>query len=177
MKNCIRVIVLSHIWFDYITMILSSCHHYSLNNDCHCHYMQRIYVYFIMSCLDFTSLALFCLVLTWCELTSITTAIIGMTLYELVSHYITISYHIISDVFLFYLFCWFDFHSILFYSILLHFISNRFDLIWFDSTLFYIIEFDLLYCSVLYLISMNDLCLSIYPSDSLSVCLFVYLYE
>ena len=47
-------------------MILSSCHHCSLNNDCHCcchchghchccchchgHCMQRIYVYFILSC-------------------------------------------------------------------------------------------------------------------------------
>ena len=36
-------------------MILSSCHHYSLNNDCHCHchYMQRIYVYFILSSILF----------------------------------------------------------------------------------------------------------------------------
>ena len=29
-------------------MILSSCHHYSLNNDCHCHchYMRRIYLFY-----------------------------------------------------------------------------------------------------------------------------------
>ena len=42
-------------------MILSSCHDYSLNNDCrchcHCHYMQRIYVYCIMSCLVLPCLA------------------------------------------------------------------------------------------------------------------------
>ena len=72
--------------------------------------------------------------------------------------YITISYHIISHVFLFYLFCCFDLHSILFYSTLFQI----------DSILFYSIEFDLLYCSVLF-ISMNDLCLSVRPS----VCLFV----
>ena len=220
-------------------MILSSCHDYSLNNDCHCcchcHYMQRIYVYFIMSSLAlpclvlswvewtnitiviigmtlyelvlhyitksyhiisylmffcfissadlitirfdyilfywirftilfsivsqvkgwgrarewrfsrvlFRSLALPCLALPWCEWTSITIVIIGMTLYELVLHYHIISYHIISHVFLFYLFCWFDLHSILFYSILLYFKLIRFDLILFNS-----IEFDLLYCSV-----------------------------
>ena len=55
-----------------ITMILSSCHHYSLNNDCHghchchCHghYMQRIYVYFILTCLLLPYLVLSCLVLT-----------------------------------------------------------------------------------------------------------------
>ena len=127
-------------------MILSSCHHYSLNNDCHCHYhcccdchchyMQRIYVYFILSSLALSYLVLFCFVLSWLEGTSITIVIIGMTLYELVLHYIIISYHIISYVLLFYL-------HILFYSILLYF-----KLIRFDSFLFYFIEFDLLYCSV-----------------------------
>ena len=70
-------------WDNYnhiITMMLSSCHDISLNNDCHCHccchchYMQRIYVYFILSCL-----LLSCLVLSCLELTSITIVIIGMT--------------------------------------------------------------------------------------------------
>ena len=52
---------------------------------------------------------------------------------------------------------------------------------WFNLILFNSIEFDLLYCSVLYLISMNDLCLSVRPSVRLSfclsVCVCVYLYE
>ena len=80
-------------------MILSSCHDYSLNNDshchghCRCHYMQGVYVYFILPCLG-----LFCLVLSCLELTSITIVTIGMTLYELVLHYIIISHHIISHV-------------------------------------------------------------------------------
>ena len=43
-------------------MILSLCYDYSLNNDCNshshcrCDYMQRIYVYFILSCLALSSL-------------------------------------------------------------------------------------------------------------------------
>ena len=76
------------------------------------------------------------------------------------SSYITISYH---NMFFYFIssaalisipFC-----SILFYSTLFQI----------DSILFYSIEFDLLYCSVLYLISMNDLCLSV----RLFVCLFI----
>ena len=86
------------------------------------------------------------------------------------SCYITISYHTISRVLLFYLFCWFDLHSILFYSILFYFISN-----WFDWILFNSIELDLLYSSVLYLISMNDLCLSVSLFILPSVCLSVWI--
>ena len=65
------------------------------------------------------------------------------------SCYITTSYHII----------W--------YLMFFYFMSSA-DLI---SILFYSIEFDLLYCSVLYLISMNDLCLSV--CLCLCVCLFI----
>ena len=42
-------------------MILSSCHHYSLNNDshcdcrCRCHYMQGVYA---LSCLELTSITI-----------------------------------------------------------------------------------------------------------------------
>ena len=67
----------------------------------------------------------------------------------------------------FYLFCWFVLHSILFYSTLF-----QIDLIW-----FYSIEFDLLYCSVLYLISMNDLCLSICPSVCLLICINKFMFS
>ena len=85
-----------------------------MNNDCHCHcccyYMQRIYVYFILSWFDFSCL----------ELTSVTIVIIGMTLYELVSHYHIISYHIWCSFILSLLLIWFPFHFILFYSILLN---------------------------------------------------------
>ena len=134
-------------------MILSSCHHYSLNNDCHghcdchsryhchCHYMQRVYVYFIL-----TSLALPYLVLSCLEWT--------------IRARVTLHYHIISYVFLFYLFCWFVLHSILFYSILFYFISNRFDWIWF-TVLFSVVS------------HVNEWFVSI----CLSIRLFVYLYE
>ena len=83
------------------------------------------------------------------------------------SCYITLSYHIISHVLLFYLFCCFDLHSLLFYSILFYFISN-----WFDSILFYSILLNLIYCIVQYSISyqwMVCVCLSIRPSVCLSV--------
>ena len=134
-------------------MILSSCHDYSLNNDCHwhchchCHYMQRIYVYFILPCL----------VLSCLESTSITISIviIGMTLYELVLHYHIISYHILCFFILSLLLIWSPFYSILIYSI----------------------EFDLLYCSVLYHLPVNDFCSSARSSVCLSVRLSVYLYE
>ena len=79
------------------------------------------------------------------------------------SSYIIISYHISCSVILSLLLIWSPFYSILLY----------FKLIEFDSILFYFIEFDLLYCSVLYLISMNDLCLSVRPSVRLSVCFFI----
>ena len=126
-------------------MILSSCHDYSLNNDCHCdchfcchccchgHYMQRIYVYFIISCL-----ALSCL-----ELTSITTAIIGMTLYDLVLHYIIIC-HIISYLMLFNFISSADLISISFYStlfqidlILLYFLLL--------NSIYYIVQYSISY--------------------------------
>ena len=120
-------------------MILSSCHDYSLNNDCHCcchchcHYMQRIYVYFILSCL----------VLPWCELTGITTVIIGMTLYELVSHYIIISY-----LMFFYFISSADLISILFYSILFYSTLFQIDSIWFSFIQFYWIRFTILFSIV-----------------------------
>ena len=135
-------------------MILSWRHHCSLNKDhhyqyhCRCHYMQRVYVYFILSYL----------ILPCVELTSITIVMIGMTLYEHVLHYYVISYHIISYL------SWFVLHCILFNLIQLN-------LIWLNYIRFYSIEFDLLYCPVLYLISMNDLYLSICPSVRPCVCL------
>ena len=126
-------------------MILSSCHDYSLNNDrhCHCHYMQRIYVYFILPCL-----ALPCL---------------GETLYELVIHY-----HIILYLRFFYFISSADLISIPFYSILFYFISNWFDLIWFYSTLFYWIWFTILFSIVSH---SNEWFVSICPSIRPSVCL------
>ena len=124
---------------------------------------------YISSCLVLSCLALTCFVLSCVEWTSITIVIIGMTLYELVLHDIIISYHILSYVFLFYLFCWFDLHSILFY-----FISNRFDMIWFDSILFYWIWFTILFSIVSHI---NEWFMSIFPSVRLSVCRSVYLYE
>ena len=72
------------------------------------------------------------------------------------SSYITISYYIILHL----ITCFFILSLLLIRSP-------------FNSILFYFIEFDLLYCSVLYLISMNDLCLSVRPSVCLSVRLSV----
>ena len=118
-------------------MMLSSCHDYSLNNNCHCcchchsHYMQRICVYFILSCLDFP----------FCEWISITIVIIGLTLYELVLHYITISYLMFFNFFFSA-----DLISILFYSILFYIISNRFDLVLFYSLLLNSIYYIVQYC-------------------------------
>ena len=113
-------------------------------------------------------LVLTCLILSWVDQYYYCYHSHDVVWARLTLPYHIISYHIIFHVLLFYLFCWFDLHSILFYSTLFYFISN-----WLDSILFYFIEFDLLYCSVLYLISMNDLCLSV----RLSICLSVYLYE
>ena len=134
-------------------MILSSCHHCSLNNDCHwycnwhchcdCHYMQRIYVYFILPCLA----------LPWCEWTSITIVITGMTLYELVLHYNIISYHIL---------CFFILSLLLICSPTQHYFKS----IWLNSILFYWIWFTILFSIVSYI---NEWFVSIY--------LFVYLYE
>ena len=67
------------------------------------------------------------------------------------SCYITISYYIISYLLFSYLFCWLVLHRIRFDSILFNFISN-----WFNSIRFNSIEFYLSYCTVLYLISMNN---------------------
>ena len=51
-------------YYNYtITMKLSSCHHCSLNNDCH--YMQRIYVHFISTCLVLCWLILILLLFVW----------------------------------------------------------------------------------------------------------------
>ena len=148
-------------------MILSSCHHYSLNNDCHCHYhccchchchyMQRIYVYFVLSCLA----------LPWCEWTSITIVIIGMTLYELVLHYNIISYHILCSFILFLLLIWSPF-----YSILLYFKSIRFDSILFYFILFYWIRFTILFSIVSH---TSEWFVSIRPSVLPSVCLFIWM--
>ena len=162
-------------------MILSSCHDYSLNNDCHCHehchYMQRIYVYFILSSLAFSCLDLTCLVLSWVELTSITIVIIGMTLYDLVLHYIIISYHISCSFILSLLLIWSPFYTILFYSILFNSTLFQIDSIWFDLILlFYSILLDLIYCIVQYSISYQWM-ICVYLSVCPSVCLCVYLYE
>ena len=83
------------------------------------------------------------------------------------SCYIIISYHISCSLILSLLLIWSPLHSILSYST-----SFQIDSIWFYF-IFYFIEFDLLYCSVLYVISMNDLCLSVRPSVCLSVCVFI----
>ena len=81
------------------------------------------------------------------------------------SSYITTSYHIISHVLLFYLFCWFAVHSIPFYSILLHFKSIRF-----DSIGFYWIWFTILFSIVSH---VNEWFVSICLSGRLSYCLFI----
>ena len=139
-------------------MILSSCHH-DIVIICN----ESMYISFC--------LALPCLVLSCLESTSITIVIIGMTLYELVLHYSiisyhTIPYHTIPRVLLFYLFCWFDLHSILFY-----FTSNWFYSIEFDSILLNLIYYIVQYCiSYQWMICVcPSVCLSILPSVCLSV--------
>ena len=160
-------------------MILSSCHHHSLNNDshccwhccCHCHYMQRIYVYFILSCLLLSSLVLSCLVLSWVDEYYYCYYRHDVVWSRLTLHYHIISYHIISHVLLFYLFCWFDLHSTLFYLILFNSTLFQIDLIWFFSLLlnsiYYIVQYSISY----------QWMICVYLSVRLSVCLFVYLYE
>ena len=88
------------------------------------------------------------------------------------SCYITISY-----LMFFYFISSADLISILFYSILFHSILLYFKLIWFDLILSTSIEFDLLYFSVLYLISMNDLCLSVRPSVCLFICMNKFMFS
>ena len=124
---------------------------------------------YISSCLDLPYL-----VLSWVEWTNITIVIIGMTLYELVLHYITKSYHIISyhiscSFVLSLLLIWSPFHTILFYSTLF-----QIDLFRIESILFYWIWFTLLFSVVSHI---NEWFVSICPSICLSVCLCVYLYE
>ena len=146
-------------------MILSSCHDSSLNNDCHCcchchchwhcHYMQRIYIVIVIDiviiCYESmyisSFLALPWLVLSCLEWTSITIVIVGMTLYDLVLHYIIISY-------------------LMFF----YFISSA-DLF---SILFYWIRFTVLFCIVSH---TNEWFVSICLSICLFVRLCVYLYE
>ena len=81
------------------------------------------------------------------------------------SCYITLPYHIISHVLLFYLFCWYDLHSILFYSTLF-----QIDSIWFYLILFYWIWFTILFSIVSHI---NEWFVSICPSVRPSVCLFI----
>ena len=94
--------------------------------------------------LDLSCLVLSWLALPWCEWTSITTVIIGMTLYELALHYHIISYHILCSFILSLLLIWSPFYSILFY-----FISNQFDLIWFFfillNSIYYIVQHSISY--------------------------------
>ena len=91
------------------------------------------------------------------------------------SCYITLQYHIIS----YYISCffilsllliWSPFHSILIYFNLFYFISNRFDLIWFDWILFYWIRFTVLFSIVSHI---NEWFVSVCPSIYLSVCMFI----
>ena len=86
-------------------------------------------------------------------------------------HIISFSYHIISHVLLFYLFCWFDLYSI--HSILLYCTLFQIDSIWFFSLLLITI-----YCIVQYSISyqwMICVYLSVRLWDCLSVCLSVWI--
>ena len=131
-------------------MILSSCHDYSLNNDCHwhchchCHYMQRIYVYFILSCL-----VLPCLALVWVDKYYYCYYRHDVVWARVTLHYHIISCYIISYLMFFYFISSADLISILFYSILFYFISNRFDLILFYSLLlnliYYIVQYSISY--------------------------------
>ena len=163
-------------------MILSSCHHYSLNNDCHCHccchchchYMQRVYVYFNLSCLLLSYLLLPCLVFSWVDY-----YYYCYYRHDVVWARVTLSYHIISydiscSFILSLLLIWSPFHFILFYSTLF-----QIDLIWFDSIRFDLILFYWIWFTVLFSIvsHINEWFVSVCPSVCLSVCLCVYLYE
>ena len=119
---------------------------------------------YISSCLDLS-----CLVLSWVDKYYYCYYRHDVVWARVTLHHHIISYHIISHVLLFYLFCWFDLDSILFYSILLYF-----KLIRFDSTLFGWVRFTILFSIVSHI---NEwfvcICLSVRPS----VCLSVDLYE
>ena len=84
------------------------------------------------------------------------------------SCYITISYHIFFSLLSVLLIC-----SPL-YSSQLHFISNWFDSIRLNSIRLFSIEIDLSYCSVLYHILTNDLCLFVCLSVCICICLFLF---
>ena len=135
-------------------MILSSCHDYSLNNDCHCrcdchcHYMQRIYAYLIMSCF-----ALPCFVLSWVD-----QYYYCYYRHDVVWARLTLHYHILCFFILSLLLIWSPFYSILFY-----FISNWFTILF--SIVSHINEWFVSICL--------SVCLSLCPS----IRLFVYLYE
>ena len=124
-------------------MILSWCHYY---------WIIMIVIVVVIVCNESMYISS-CLVLSCHELTSITIVIIGMKLYELLLHYITISYHIISS----FLLCLLWISSPL-YNIQLYF------------NWFYSIDFDLSYFQ--YCISCQWM-ICVY----LSVCLsFSFLY-
>ena len=129
-------------------MILCSCHDYSLNNDshcdcrCRCYYMQGVYAYFILPCfvlpcLVLPCLVLFCffLVLSHPDLACLVLSCLVLTWLDEYCNYrhdvvwasVTLQYHISCS-----LLSSADLFSIPFDSILLYFISNRFDSILFD---------------------------------------------
>ena len=157
-------------------MILSSCYDYSLNDDCHCHYhchyMQRIYVYFISPCLDLT-----CLVLCWVD-----KYYYCYYRHDVVWARLTLSYQIMSYLMFFNFISSADlisipFHSIEFYSILVNFKLFWFDLIWLNSILlnliYYIVQYNISYQWMICVFLSMSVCSFV----RLSVCLFVYLYE
>ena len=112
-----------------------------------------VFTWVILTCLDLVLLGLSRSDLTWLDLIRVDLTWLDKYYYcyyrhDVVWARVTLSYHITSYVLLFYLFCWFDLHSILFYSILLYFKLIRFDLI-----LFYFILLNLIYYIVQYSIS------------------------
>ena len=88
-------------------MILSSCHHYSLNNDCHCHchccchyhYMQRIYLFY-----GLTWLKLLITFLIWQEHTL--SSLSSLNSIQFVILYSSAFYHYSSNVIIYYHFSW-----------------------------------------------------------------------
>ena len=150
-----------------------------------------------------TNLCIFHLVLPCFVLSGLVLLLLLLAWRCMSSCYITLSYHIISHILLFYLFCWFDLHSILFYSILFeidsiwfyfvlfyfisnlfdlvlfysilfYFISNIFDLIWFYSILFYWIRFTILVSIVSHI---NEWFVSICPSVYLFICMNKFMFS
>ena len=106
---------------------------------------------YISSCLPLPYLILSCI-----EWTSITIAIIGMTLYDLVLHY-----HIISYLMFFYFISSADLISILFYSLLLNLIYHIVQ---------YSISYQWMIC--VYLSVCPSVCIVISGLDCLSFCLY-----